>query len=395
MVDHEGPITLTREELHAEVWSSPMRELAARFGMSDVGLAKTCKRMKIPVPGRGYWAKKAAGKKVRSIGLAQIHPSDHSTPREITFRQTRPEPEGEQIPSIVAEQIAFESLPENKITVNDHLRRPHELVRRTADALSSTGSLNEYVRNWQMSHLDLDVTKATLRRALRIADALIKALEQRGWKVMIAHSRDDHKTYVEILGHKVAFGIREPIKKVANEKPKPHRLPSGETYEPYYSKYRDEATGNLSLVIRNSVGTSVIRAWNDRPTAQIEDRLNDFVVGLVEQAHSEGERVRKWAMWEEERRAAELARMENERKQALLKARGSTLDNQVRRWRMAADTLEYLAAIRARVASGDLDETADLNEWLCWAEEYATSHDPLRWPAAELLRVRTSSEVAL
>jgi hypothetical protein len=62
---------------------------------------------------------------------------------------------------------------------------------------------------------------------------------------------------------------------------------------------------------------------------------------------------------------------------------------------MAADTLEYLAAIRTRVASGDLDETPDLNEWLCWAEEYAKTQNPLRWPAAELLRVRTSSEIGL
>jgi hypothetical protein len=32
--------------------------------MSDVGFAKICKKLGIPRPGLGYWAKKAAGKAV-------------------------------------------------------------------------------------------------------------------------------------------------------------------------------------------------------------------------------------------------------------------------------------------------------------------------------------------
>jgi hypothetical protein len=40
----------TREELYQAVWSESMRVLAPRLGVSDVGLAKICKRMRIPVP---------------------------------------------------------------------------------------------------------------------------------------------------------------------------------------------------------------------------------------------------------------------------------------------------------------------------------------------------------
>lgn len=36
-----------------------MRELAARYGVSDVALAKAYKRLLIPLSGRGYGAKKA------------------------------------------------------------------------------------------------------------------------------------------------------------------------------------------------------------------------------------------------------------------------------------------------------------------------------------------------
>jgi integrase len=49
-----------REELYEKVWKVPIRILAREYGVSDVALAKTCKRLHVPMPGRGYWAKKAA-----------------------------------------------------------------------------------------------------------------------------------------------------------------------------------------------------------------------------------------------------------------------------------------------------------------------------------------------
>jgi len=41
-----------------------MQKLAKKYGLSDVGLAKVCKKLKNSRPGLGYWAKKAAGKHV-------------------------------------------------------------------------------------------------------------------------------------------------------------------------------------------------------------------------------------------------------------------------------------------------------------------------------------------
>jgi hypothetical protein len=50
----EETIRLNREELYEQVWSTPMTKLAKQYQISDVGLAKICKKLKIPVPGRGY-----------------------------------------------------------------------------------------------------------------------------------------------------------------------------------------------------------------------------------------------------------------------------------------------------------------------------------------------------
>jgi ankyrin repeat protein len=51
-----------REKLYDNVWSQPMRILAQHCGVSDVYLARVCRLLRVPLPGRGYWAKKAAGK---------------------------------------------------------------------------------------------------------------------------------------------------------------------------------------------------------------------------------------------------------------------------------------------------------------------------------------------
>ena len=43
----------------------PMRTPAKDYGVSDVALAKTCRKLLVPVPGRGYWARS------KTIGEAQ------------------------------------------------------------------------------------------------------------------------------------------------------------------------------------------------------------------------------------------------------------------------------------------------------------------------------------
>lgn len=52
-----GQVRLDRRTLYEKVWSTPMQRLASEFGLSDVGLAKICKKLDIPRPARGHWAK--------------------------------------------------------------------------------------------------------------------------------------------------------------------------------------------------------------------------------------------------------------------------------------------------------------------------------------------------
>src|SRR5262249_27846729 len=56
----------------------PVQRAAAQFGISDVALAKHCRRQQIPLPPRGYLAKKAAGQEMPRKPLPDIEPSPPS-----------------------------------------------------------------------------------------------------------------------------------------------------------------------------------------------------------------------------------------------------------------------------------------------------------------------------
>ena len=62
-------IVITRAELYALVWAEPAMNVAARYGITGTGLAKICKRLRVPVPSRGYWARKQARQAVRADPL--------------------------------------------------------------------------------------------------------------------------------------------------------------------------------------------------------------------------------------------------------------------------------------------------------------------------------------
>ena len=71
---------LSRQQLYEQVWSVSASRLATEFGLSDVGLAKLCKRHDIPRPPRGYWAKKEVGK---APAQTPLPPGDNGDQRAV------------------------------------------------------------------------------------------------------------------------------------------------------------------------------------------------------------------------------------------------------------------------------------------------------------------------
>jgi hypothetical protein len=82
---------LTRELLYQLVWQAPVSEVAPRLGITDVGLAKACRRSNIPIPSRGYWAKLESGKWIAPKALPAA-PAGFSGTVRIKGRTAAPRP---------------------------------------------------------------------------------------------------------------------------------------------------------------------------------------------------------------------------------------------------------------------------------------------------------------
>lgn len=73
---------LRRSELYALVWEKAVQRVAADIGISDVALAKACRKQHIPVPERGYWRRKEWG---YMVGQPALPPLPNGGDPVITF----------------------------------------------------------------------------------------------------------------------------------------------------------------------------------------------------------------------------------------------------------------------------------------------------------------------
>src|SRR5580704_12831117 len=64
--------TWNRQELYEKVWQFPLRKLAVEYGISDVGLAKVCRKLEIPLPGLGHWTRIACGHTIARPPLSVV-----------------------------------------------------------------------------------------------------------------------------------------------------------------------------------------------------------------------------------------------------------------------------------------------------------------------------------
>lgn len=187
---------ISRKELYDLIWTTPITKLAKQYGLSDVGFAKICKKYNIPRPPRGYWAKKAAGQKIKRIPLPTGKNEEMIEISANPFRRTNPKMQAKK----------HQSIP---IIVPKTLRSPHPLVKDSLEKLELCEPNNlRIIMTPDKDCLDVQVSKKTLRRALRIMHGLIKALNDRDYRTGIS----DGSTKVEIQGVTLKFGISEDLK---------------------------------------------------------------------------------------------------------------------------------------------------------------------------------------
>ena len=204
-------VKLTREELYEQVWTIPTVQLSKTYGISDVYLARLCRVHKIPKPPVGYWARRQHGYKTSTKPLPKLD----STELQFVYipKRSIPEKMVEQ-PAEVEQRIAFEKGEANRILVSECLENPTPTIERTQRSLESAAADEKgIVRPRAKGCLDVAVGKPSIGRAMRIMDALLKALETRGYLVTLLDEERGRVSLVTILDEQLAFSLDEELER--------------------------------------------------------------------------------------------------------------------------------------------------------------------------------------
>ena len=371
MAPKDNTLVVTRAQLYEELWSTPLKTLAKKYGISDAALGKICRRLNVPRPGPGYWARIEAGHK----------PARRALPAK-------------------SRQQAYEIRPRQaglaKFGMVQVLEQPHPLTRRTEQHFKS---IMKRIRDADAQPLvsppycdhgryectgdegfPVVVSLAGLDGALRLLDTWAKALERSGFVLRQGREKrlEAHKD-----GQAFVFRLREGYTKrefsIAEQKA---RQEAGQ--EP--RDWEWVGSGKFTLTLEGGEwGTR--REWTDR-SARLEALLPEMLATLAElvpltkkarEERLQNERIgaeeslRRWK--EESRRDEEQRQLDN-----LVKA-----ENELARSEAALRFLDRLD--EAFRSSGSVPSAA--REWLALARDIATRANPLRAWIEELRRLET------
>jgi len=369
--DHRQTKTVQREVLYDQVWAQPMTKLAKEYGISDVALAKICKKLNIPYPWRGYWRRKETGKSVKPLSLP---PSSDPTKQVVAIHRTiRPEAVV-QMSEDALQRINTEQTAEQKIEVPDRLTSPHHLLKAHLEEWRSP-KVDDYGAIWSgdIRQLNIRVSPKSLARALRIMDTLFKALEVRDHQVGIQDGYE-RTLGVRINGEPIHFGLEEKFQRLDHPSQKNPRLEWWQR-----QRYQYAPTGSLNLKIIAWGVEGIQKNWSDGKTSKIETCLNDFVVGLIRVAEVEKARRLKREQEERLRHEAEQRRQEEAQKRQEELARRQALEQEAVNWAKAQQLRAYLAAVKDRLHAkhGEIQSGSRADQWLTWAHQHADRLDPL------------------
>lgn len=357
--DDVGTHRLSRAELYDRVWTTPMRTLAAEFGISDVGLSKLCHRHEVPTPPRGYWVQKQHGKhasrpNLPSVGTAAWEP--------IVIQGSRRKPT----------EPTGSASPPFDVIVSERLVRPHPLAARTISALRAARPDSDgRVTSRGTTGLGVTVAPASIRRVGRILDALVKALEARGHRLEVNRLHRHLKMMVVVSKEEIGFALSEKLRQERRE------ATPGDPLS--YREYRLFPTGRLCLQIENHwLGTRT--QWVDGTRQRLENCIGPFILQLEDLAakikkrraeQEEAERLRR--AWEKER-ADKLRLIEEEEERIKL------LHEEANAWHRSKRLRAYIEAARAAAIAnhGEVQPGSAHDRWLRWASEQADRIDPLK-----------------
>ena len=400
-----------------------MSTLASEFGITDVGLAKRCRLVDVPIPYRGYWARVTAGQsppkiplpkyrtKTPAPGVPTLSPVTWQVPKEILREGDEPAirfglPTDPRPPISTPDACTLSLLQRLKIlklapaaTIAD----TGVAVRRTAKhhkhADGSAVRLAAAEREGLL--IDIHVSKDSLSRALLLADRFIKTAEAIGWAITDPEprqqsSRDEYRSSstekeappppplarLLVEGEPIEFLIEErwrhePRVPTAVELAREKR----EGYQYQAPRISWIATGALRLVRVGSIHhwDKRRRTWYDHRNQLLETKVPQILIAFHELAQEIKAKRAKDEQEARERAEQERLRREREERRKAHSQLRAELDRQAGAWTRARFLRRYIAAARRTLPDKIIQAKfcAERINFLDWATEYADQLDPL------------------
>lgn len=292
---------ITREELYDLVWKKPTQQIAKELQVSDSAIGKWCKKMEVPKPPRGFWARVKESYQVTRAPLKAL--SKKGQP-EITL----------QLNSKKSSDLPPLEKSETIVIVPGSLRSPHEMVRITKAAFKHIRP-NQYgmLESSQSKTLDMRVSPNNLDRALLFFDSLLKTLNRIGFNVLFEKDWQGEKTVVKFLESSIEIRVFETSTRSENK--------STNTSRYFYEKYIYTPSGKLSFQIRNAY-FGCRNSWSDGVSKRIESYLEPIITEfkrfneLKKLSDIKQEEMRK--EYERQQLEKERLRLEREKEKQLL-----------------------------------------------------------------------------
>jgi len=368
-------ILVMPDDLRAFAWSAPMRELAAKVDMSDVGLRKLLAARGVAPPPQGYWNKLRAGKPVPSrpkapprrpgetgrVNLdprfAKVLPPASPMPSTGSFASTLVPECLEDLRKVEAKAIGRAPVPKSLEAVHRGLRQL--LAKDEQRREKAAGSRWQ----WDPPRFDNPVAK----RRLRILNGIFLALSKRG------HDGDSYEMDGEIRASAIvgdtSLGIDIGISG------KHAMVRSGGVMRP-----APDLPASTPMVVRldPSFDGKAVETWCDDAQGTLESKMVDIVAGIIVAGEARfrwglreaEELAEQWRVEAEKRRQERLAELNRQRVSDLFKS-GDLL-------RQAQDIRSLVAEVREAIAQSPHISAAELTEWEHWALGEADRIDPVR-----------------
>lgn len=254
------------------------------------------------------------------------------------------------------------------------IRSPHPLVKAALAALREAGE--DYGRlqfRWK-GFIDVRVSRASVRRAMKVMDTLIKRIEQAGLNVNVA-SRDPGYygqfhgcTFVSDGKEQVQISVIEKMLRRENPVRESRRLENRYSYEP---------TGRLSLVLDANLYRA--QRWSDKRGHFIEEYLDSAVVSIEQSLEAR----HKERMEAEQRRQRETERQrvqeEVDRQNREQKKRIEQLKDWAKTWAEAEQLRAFLSAWEKSTEGehGAIEQGSQADGFRRWVALVIEQIDPL------------------